>query len=338
MIQRQQQTANKLAQHSRSQPQLSILTTTASYHSAENGGEDDDLDDLFSGTSPPSPLPPLSRSALSDKKKKRLAAEAEAREIEASPYGVKRSKRLVASKMELESDVYTQQIKIAKTLYDADIEFDAPAPDNGTWRVTDAYFDNAKALYDSIIRPFNAPPKVYKLEAMRVKLQAQAEAAPKGGRGARGVRGGVKRAETQEDESSALSPSRPIDSTSSTAGLALDEEELGTMLDPFDVPKPWVMRYENDGSVYYYNTSTKAKRSDRPPHVWKEKLNRLELLVPRDDASGWDYKETEAEQRARIRVLLMFEKKILVDYMRYACFVHMWLYVSNYMLMYVCIG
>lgn len=310
----QQHTAQSLDTHSH----LSATTSTANAAHDDDDEDEDGMPGALHGS-----LPPVA-SALSEKKKKRLAAEAEAREIEASPYGIKRNRRLVASKIELESDVYTQQIKIAKNIYDSDITFSAPAPDSGTWRVTDAYYDKARAIYESIVTPFSAPPKVYKLEAMHQKLRtmAQTETTGKGRRGVgRGARAGLKKSGEDEDTSTATTTlattsaaSKAVVEDAPAAANIDPEQELATMLDPFDVPKPWVIKYDDEGQVYYYNKVTKAKRSDRPQDVWKDKLGRLEVLVPRDDASGWDYKETEAEQRARIRTQVLFEKKVLVRY------------------------
>lgn len=88
------------------------------------------------------------------------------------------------------------------------------------------------------------------------------------------------------------------------------DDDLDTMIDPYAIPKPWVIKYDRDDNMYYFNPVTGARKIIRPDDVWKEKLERLDKLVPREDYSGWEYKEDDKEKRARLRTQLLFDKKL----------------------------
>ena len=49
--------------------------------------------------------------------------------------------------------------------------------------------------------------------------------------------------------------------------LEKHENELGTIIDPFEVPAPWVRRTKPNGEVVYVNEETKAVKSKKPGEV-----------------------------------------------------------------------
>ena len=49
--------------------------------------------------------------------------------------------------------------------------------------------------------------------------------------------------------------------------LEVHEKELGTIIDPFQVPFPWVRRTKTNGDVVYVNQETKAVKSKQPGEV-----------------------------------------------------------------------
>lgn len=53
--------------------------------------------------------------------------------------------------------------------------------------------------------------------------------------------------------------------------LNVHETELNTIIDPFQVPFPWVRRTKANGEVVYVNEETKAVKSKQPGEVRREK-------------------------------------------------------------------
>ena len=190
----------------------------------------------------------------------------------------RKRQRNVVAKLELPDDPFLQQRKVAASVFDTEISVLAPAEDNSAWHTTDTYFETAKANYDSILSTFQKPPKVYKLET-RSKLD-----------------------ETVPEEKK---PNPVTEQTSQEV-----DDELNTMLNPYAMPKPWVVKYDRDDNLYYYNEDTGARKIVKPRDVWHEKLERLSKLIPKEDYSGWEYKEDDKEKRSRIRTQLLFEKKL----------------------------
>ena len=153
----------------------------------------------------------------------------------------KKQIRNVVTKLELPQDEETQQKKIAKSLFDTEIHFAGPAADSSAWRTTDDYFTKAKTAYDSVVAPFSKPPHVYKLDTVNRR---------------------------QEEHEASSSPAKAVTTADERAVIPLDIDlELDTMLDPHALPKPWVIKYDRDDNLYYFNEVTKAKKIARPDDV-----------------------------------------------------------------------
>ena len=45
------------------------------------------------------------------------------------------------------------------------------------------------------------------------------------------------------------------------------EDELNTMIDPYAIPAPWVIKYDRDDNMYYFNPETGARKVYRPDDV-----------------------------------------------------------------------
>lgn len=45
------------------------------------------------------------------------------------------------------------------------------------------------------------------------------------------------------------------------------EDELDTMLDPYAIPAPWIIKYDRDDNLYYFNPETGGRKIYRPDDV-----------------------------------------------------------------------
>jgi hypothetical protein len=194
--------------------------------------------------------------------------------VEQAVFHKRKNQRNLVTKLELPDDPYLQQKKIAENLFDTEYELYGPAQNHSDWQTTDAYYDKAKSSYDGVMKAFSKPPKVFKLEKVETTAKARTASMER----------------TPEDI----------------------ENELNTMIDPYSMPAPWSVREDRDGNIFYFNEQTGGRRVNRPDDVWHEKLDKLSKLVPREDYSGWEYKEDEKERRSRLRQQLLFDKKLNV--------------------------
>lgn len=208
-------------------------------------------------------------------------------------FQIKKNIRQKVTKLEFPDDTEQQLTKISRLIYGNEVVFAGPAEDSSMWRTTDDYFNKAKASYDSVIKPFTKNPVVYKLEPVHQQKFSKFIDAP---------------STIATDEA----PPR------SDYDIDL---ELDTMIDPYALPKPWVLKFDRNDEPYYYNEVTEAKRVTHPEPVWKAKLSQLEVLTPREDLSGWEYRENEQDRRARLRKQIEFEKRLRVRELRVYFFI-----------------
>jgi uncharacterized membrane protein len=190
-----------------------------------------------------------------------------------------RTNRKVMVKLELTGNVMHQLDVVNRTLFETDernnISFSTPATDSLHWpTVDDVLYSVPKATYDNIYKAFMSDPKVYKLESVKETVWKQAKE------------------EIGNNFEAVLSTSWEIPSkkrkkkkkSGNDHTVDPQEETFKSYLDPFV-----------DGEV---------------EQVWKEKLEILEKLTPREDLSGYEYREDYFEQQYRIALQADFQGKM----------------------------
>lgn len=154
------------------------------------------------------------------------------------------------------------------------------AVDSSYWRAVDTIlFSKAKRSYDEIIRAFEKPPRVYKLECCKEKIWLDLE---------------QKQDQQQvfvEDEYNqvdhTLAPESPPDDPN------VIDLEIKTCINPFQLVPTLETPYIGSSE-----------------EVWAQKLHVLQKLTPRDDLAGYEYKESLQERKSRLHKQHRFYQKL----------------------------
>ena len=265
--------------------------------------------------------------------------------MEARLPGGKKTKRNPILKLELGTGDPRNQVKIVSdTVYGlADIPH-MPSREYTKWRTVDeSLFGDAISAYQGTIDPFKQQPRVYKIESIKEKVwegtrdkteenfakeeeeymkrkalldarkakmaakkkEAIAKAEAAGGKVANPLAAKVDEGMKMMEEAEQNKELPP---------LTL-EEQLETYLDPFEPPAPWIKEVHK-GELTYLNEETMERMIAKPGtkyeelEIWRNKLQMLEQLTPREDLDGYEYRETDAERRRRQRYINDFEKSM----------------------------
>jgi len=201
------------------------------------------------------------------------------------------TKRNKILKLELSGETFTKLQNVAETLYNykidnADI---SEAEDSTQWPVIDKklYFA-AKESYDQIIKAFDENPKVYKFASCKEKIW----------------------------ETNAIEYDLNADEDNNIKSLYSERkvQEVDTSVENFDKNSndvdPEQATYINPFTLiedHRPNTTGSSSEINSSIEVWVEKLHILQKLTPREDLAGYEYRESVAERRQRIKKQRRYE-------------------------------
>lgn len=194
-------------------------------------------------------------------------------------YKITPTTRHSVSKLELPSSDPVKSLSlVSANVYGISQESDHFSTNNNVWYETDDVFNKAKQSYDEILSAFGEAPLVYKfpctkeriVEARKKKAE-KAVAAPS----ITGKKREFKKPAFMQSKAMKKQPSvlyveelNPPVETSNMTPEEQYEYEIQTLLNPFDVPKPWVRRTRiDDGEVVFLNLETKQVKSFPPGEV-----------------------------------------------------------------------
>jgi len=252
---------------------------------------------------------------------------------------IKLTRRNRLLKLELTDSLPTNLEKVANTLYNLKLKPTRKANDSKAWKTTDGLMLDAKRSYDEILDAFHSEPKVYKLQSTKEQIwsinatnksslididtdsittahslisatsrpqstlskpQSTASQPPSDRSKQQSLSIHSKHtteaskpliidanAQSVEGKISILSEGRPSSIVPSIAKELTIEEQLATYLDPF----------------------TPIEQGSRL-EVWKDKLNLLDKITPREDLDGYEYREDFYEQRYRLSIQDDFQRRM----------------------------
>lgn len=190
-----------------------------------------------------------------------------------------RTSRKVLLKLELTGDVAQQLETVNRTIFDSDarnnIKFLRPASDSSNWPVVDeVLYSVPKQTYDNIYKAFMSEPRVYKLESVKERVWK------------------IAKEEIGDDVEAMLTTSWEIPSKKRR------KKRRGNQVDEGNISEDATSSYINPFST-----------GEVEP-IWKEKLQILEKLSPREDLNGYEYKEDYFEQQYRFALQADFQAKM----------------------------
>lgn len=201
--------------------------------------------------------------------------------------GNHRTERTPLLKLELTGDVLHQLETVKNKLFvDGDnqgIFFDVPAIDHSYWPTTDEIlYKDAKTSYDNIYSAFMDEPRVFKLESVKEQVWSASKAELEGA----GIYAslGAPRIDPKKRKKKKKKKGKHTSSFPSDDSTASGNNMEGTYLNPFA---------EGDFE-----------------QVWKEKLQLLEKLTPREDLDGYEYREDYDEQQYRMNLQKDFQERM----------------------------
>ena len=198
--------------------------------------------------------------------------------------------------------------------------------DSNQWYATDeVLYKEAKASYDKVMDCFEDDPRTFKFESTKEKIwkfnNKVLKIRPKRTKDEKDV---VAKPQVKIKKTKALGRKAKKDEEEKEDENNLDsesykpltlEEHLGTYIDPYQVPKPWRVEVKGN-AISYYNEVTFDRVYKKPAEIWEDKLYILEHLTPRDDLDGYEYKETDAEKRKRLRIKVDYDGKMTAEIQR----------------------
>eukprot|EP01035_Chromulina_nebulosa_P026125 gene26125-34159_t len=183
------------------------------------------------------------------------------------------TKRSKVVKLEFTGNPVDKMHKVASTLYNIQIPPAIESDNSIYWRAIDTIlFSSAKESYEQILRAFDDKPRVFKLESCKEKVWAF-------------------NADLYSNSVIEIDPEIPV-SVSERDKIVLSEieqidTELETYINPFQL-------------VSFDHSSVLSSGLTSEIEVWAEKLNILQKLTPREDLTGYEYRESLNERRNRI--------------------------------------
>lgn len=211
-----------------------------------------------------------------------------------------KTERLTCLKFELTGGLTHQLASVEHGIYNFGVKNPASptkvvVQDSSIWQTTDdILYKNAKQSYDNIINTFTKQPRVYKLASIKERIWKEND--DNFARLSSSVGNVVAPPSIQTTKSDKrTSPSKkkkklkkPDELTSDVESIdeesSLGKDILDTVINPFQV-----------GSV---------------GEVWKEKLDILEKLTPREDMEGFEYRENYNEQQYRFSLQNFYAEKM----------------------------
>ena len=183
------------------------------------------------------------------------------------------TKRKKVVKLELAGNPVEKMHKVASTLYNIQIPQAIESDNSSYWRAIDTLlFSSAKESYEQILRAFDEKPRVFKLESCKEKVWAF-------------------NADLNSNSIKEIDSEIPV-SVCDTDNINIPEieqidTELETFINPFKL-------------VNFDHSSVLSSGLTLEIEVWAEKLNILQKLTPREDLTGYEYRESLNERRSRI--------------------------------------
>ena len=205
--------------------------------------------------------------------------------------GPHRTERTPLLKLELTGDVLHQLETVKSKLFvegdQQEVKFTSQALDPLYWPTTDeVLYKDAKTSYDNIYQAFMSEPRVYKLESLKDKIWN----ASKEELEAQGIYASFGPSPTNKKKKKKKKKGKKVVGFTSDDSVASTENVEGTYLDPF---------VEGDFE-----------------QVWKEKLQLLEKLTPREDLDGYEYREDYDEQQFRLNLQKDFQERMMQEIKR----------------------
>lgn len=195
--------------------------------------------------------------------------------------------------------------KVSSTIYGFEGEISAvESATNRYWPVTDeVLYKEAKESYDYVYKKFTEKPRVYKFfstrdavwkrsddeqraaweAAERIRIQAEYDAAVAQRKidKAKAVKGAPRLPPIPKPKFNFPKPAKPavlpeLSKASghiskkngvryNVRGVEVSDDLVGTYLNPFDVPKPWITKRTLTGKYYYVHEGTLERRETPPP-------------------------------------------------------------------------
>ena len=195
------------------------------------------------------------------------------------------TKRSKVVKLELAGKAVDKLHKVASTLYDIQFPQTIEAENSTYWRAIDTLlFSSAKESYEQILRAFDEKPRVFKLERCKDKVWAE--------NAREYLNTFVSQSSDQEISVSAADSDKVV----ITEKEQIDNE-LETYINPFKM-------------VNFDHSSVSSTGLTSEMEIWVEKMNILQKLTPREDLTGYEYRETLNERRNRILKQRNYDKML----------------------------
>ena len=221
-------------------------------------------------------------------------------QIETSHQPLEVTKRKVLLKLELSGDLPKQLKAVSKTIYGIGYQPQQPSENNREWKTTDdVLYAESKKSYDEIINVFKSEPKVYKFESTKEKIWERNKF---GG----GLMPPVLLLEdkptvavlTKKKNRDYFQDRKAKRKVEVVKRELTVEEQAGTYLDPFQA-------FPAKGPPTELGTER--------VQVWREKLDMLMKLTPREDLEGYEIREDYEDQQARLTAQADFQQRMRAE-------------------------
>lgn len=221
-------------------------------------------------------------------------------QIESASQPLEVTKRKVLLKLELSGDIPKQLKAVSNTIYGIGYQPQQPSENNREWRTTDdVLYAEAKKSYDAIIEVFKSEPKVYKFASTKeriwernkfgggllppVLLLENKQATP------------VLTKKKNRDYFQDRKAKKKVEVVKRELTL---EEQTETYLDPFQA-------FPAKGPL--------NELGAEKVQVWREKLDMLMQLTPREDLEGYEIREDYVDQQARLTAQADFQQRMRAE-------------------------
>lgn len=208
-------------------------------------------------------------------------------------YEEQKTKRDLLLKLELTGDVKNQLDTVQTRLYNIDVPphaFSSISKLPTRWRTTDELlYAEARTSYEKILKAFMKHPRIYKLNSIKEIVWKRSDLEREGrdflDEDARSYNS-TSQNSYRSDVSDRSNRSRRMKRRSSTSKMMESPRDIDvkTYIDPFVL-----------GDM---------------EEIWREKLNMLEKLTPREDLNGYEYREDYEEQQYRIALMNDYQERL----------------------------
>ena len=257
---------------------------------------------------------------------------------EGTPKTIKITQRNRLLKLELTDSLPKNLVKIASTLYNVKIKPTRKAVNSKVWATTDGLMLEAKKSYDEIIDAFNSEPKVYKFASTKEKIwsvnaASNATSMDIDNGSINSITTGHSLISSASRPLSISSKQHSIHSNPTSQQITHVDERHVTNSKSLDV-KNSILDEEASRHSLSSGMSQQGKEltideqittyldpfalvaPGSHVEVWKDKLNLLDKITPREDLDGYEYREDYFEQRYRLGIQTDFQRRMKEEIFR----------------------